>query len=532
MSSLNTSFSRTNRIFENARRMSLVRHEIEFPLAANIIQISSRLFQILDRSDSVQTEISRRLWVLRSTVLFTFLPFNDSDLKLELQMKELKFAAESIPETSTMIESLGKCISEILTYPSNPKREWLNHHISESAKNVLEKTGILTALSAGKTPGWPIEKTTQLKELIGSIIPIASRKTLKSNIFQNIILPCACNNVSSLLLTDLLFSGIASTFDILLYPGEKFHIPKRLMLPDDDLFSSRLQKSEIEREVLMVSGNGSAEEDSWLNEAFWQGLHGANRTSSYGLSPARYILFYDGAGVFLPADGRVITLPADGNVRNEADLDLLPVGNISEGDIVVLRSGDSGSLLDNASERIMGRADNESLLETATNWKEPLDALLLTHTCADVVKELAERGISTRVASIHQWVGPEVLGPGDERVFRELINLLADKGKIQKSGVDLTSYADKCWHGLQVIRGLHQKAGNLIRQDLFKALFKKFGNRSAPVTFSDRDTIHIEGDTDAELLIMRVNSVDTNVAYVPQSRLGKIDDLKGNKWLG
>lgn len=532
MSSLNTSFSRTNRIFENAHLMHLVRHEIEFPLAAKIIQVSSRLFQILDRSDSVQAEISRRLWVLRSTVLFTFLPFNDSDLKLELQIKDLTLAAECIPEAGPMIESLGKCISAILTDPRNPKREWLNSHVSESAGNELEQTGVLTALSAGKAPGWPIEKASQLKELIGSMTPITSIKTLKSDVFQKIILPCACNNVSALLLTDLLFSGITSKFDVLLYPGEKFHIPKRLMLPDDGLFSSRLQQSAIEREVLVVSGQGSVEEDSWINEAFWQGLHGADRNGSYGLSPARYILFCDGAGVFLPEDGRVITLPTDGNVKNEADLCLLQVENVSEGDIVVLRSGDSGFLLDNASERIMGRVDNDSLLETATDWKEPLDALLVTHTCEEVVTALAERGVSTRVASVHQWVGPEVLGPGDERVFRELINLLADKGKIQKSGADLTIYADKCWHGLQTIRGLHQKAGNLIRQDLFKALFKRFGSSSTPIVFSDRETIHIEGDTGAELLIMRVNSVDTSVAYVPPFRLGKIDELKGNKWLG
>lgn len=532
MSYLNTTFSRINRTFENARLISLVRHEIEFPIASKIIQASSRLFQILDRSDPAQAEISRRLWVLRSTILFTLLPFNDSDLKIELQMKELKLATESMPEARPMIESLGESILAILTDPSNPKCKWINCHVFESDENVIEKTGILTALSFGRAPGWPIEKANQLQELIGFMIPIASRKTLKSYIFHNIILPCACSNVSDLLLNDLLFSGVASKFDVLLYPGEKFHVPHRLMLPEDGFFSSHLQKADIEHEVLVVNGHGTTEEDSWINEAFWQGLHGAERKGSFGLSPARYMLFYDGAGVFLPEDGRVITLPADSNVTNEGDLCFLKVENVSEGDIVVLRSGDSGFLLDNASERIMGRADNESLLERATDWKEALDALLVTNTCEDVVNALAERGVSTRAASVQQWVGPEVLGPGDERVFRELINLLADKGKIKKSGADLMIYVDKCWHDLQTIRGLHQKAGNLIRQDLFRALFKRFGNASSPIVFSDRETIHIAGDTDAELLIMRVNSVDTNVAYVPAFRLGKIDELKENKWLG
>ena len=46
------------------------------------------------------------------------------------------------------------------------------------------------------------------------------------------------------------------------------------------------------------------------------------------------------------------------------------------------------------------------------------------------------------------------------------------------------------------------------------------------------EIINIEGDAGAELLILRVSSVDRNPAYVPPSRLGQVDDLKGNKWLG
>ena len=532
MGYLATLFSKTNRVFENARLTSLVRHEIEFPLIARFNQISSNLFQMLDRSDSIQADISRRLWVLRSTFLFTILPFHDSALRLELQMKELRFAAESTPETNALIESLGRCISEIVTDTANPKREWLIRFVTGSAENDLEHTGILTALSAGVAPGWPVEKSLELKELIGLMMPIESRKTLKSNVFQRVILPCACSNVSPYLISDLLFSGVARKFDVLLYPGEKFQIPKRLCLPSDDLFSSRLQKTQIEREVLVVNGNESVNDDSWINEAFWQGLHGAARDSSYGCSSARYILFSDGAGAFFPADGRVITLPADGNVTSESDLCLLPVENISEGDIVVVRSGDSGFLLDTASNRIMGRSENDTLFHTATTWKEPLDALLVTHTCEEVAIALSERGVSTRAASIKQWVGPEVLGPKDEHVFRALLNLLAEKNKIQKSEADLTNYVDQCWYALQSLRGLHQKAGNLIRQDLFKALFKRFRDRNTLAVFSARETIYLEGDTGAALLIMRVHSVDNSIAYISPSRLGKIDDLKGNKWLG
>ena len=334
-------------------------------------------------------------------------------------------------------------------------------------------------------------------------------------------------------MSDLLFSGIAARIEVLLYPGEKFQVPKRLMLPDNGIFVGHLQKSEIDREVVVVPGDqGFSAVDTWVNEAFWQGLHGAARNGSHDLSPARYMLFCDGTGAFLPENGRVMTLPADGKVTDESDLCIVRVEDVCEGDTVVLRSGDSGFLLDEASERIMGREGNESLFEMATDWKDALDALLVTLTNEEAAHALRERGVSTSATSIHQWVGPEVLGPGNERVFRELLNLLADKGKIQKSGAELSSYADSRWESLQALRGLHQKAGNLIRQDLFRALFSRFGNESEHRSLSDRESIHIEGDTGAELLVLRVASVDGNTAYVQPSRLGKLDDLKGNKWLG
>lgn len=533
MTTVTSVFSRTNRIFENARLLSLTRREIEFPPATLSIQISSRLFLLLDRTDPVQAEISRRLWVLRSSILFTLLTFDDPALRLQLQMKELEQSSEGVPDAAPLINSLKKNVTDIVSAGKNPKREWLIHMLSETMGKEDGPIGMFTALSPGRPPGWPQEKSGHLSELSERILPIGSRRNLRSTVFRTVILPCACSNAPPSLLSDLLFSGVTAKIEVLLYPGEKLQVPRRLRLPEDGIFAGHLQESQVDREVVVVPGDqGLSVVDAWVNEAFWQGLHGAARTGSHDLSPARYMLFCDGTGAFLPEAGRVMTLPADGKVTDEDDLCMVRVEDVCEGDTVVLRSGDSGFLLDEASERIMGREGNESLFEIATDWKEALDALLVTHTNEEVAHALRERGVSTSAASIHQWVGTEVLGPGNEHVFRELLNLLADKGKLQKSGIELTSYADSRWKSLQALRGLHQKAGNLIRQDLFRALFSRFGNESEHRSPADRDTIHIEGDTGAELLVLRVASVDGNTAYVQPSRLGKLDNLKGNKWLG
>jgi hypothetical protein len=531
MTAAKSVFSRASGAFENARLSCLKRHEIDFSPATQIVQISSRLFQMLDRTDPVQAEVARRLWGLRSSILFTVLPFDDSALRLRPQMNELEHSSFGLPDTAQFIEELKKYVTEIASVGRNPKRELLLQILDESIGKDGGLIGMFCALSAGRSPGWPSESSARLSALSERLTLIGSRRHMMANVFETVILPCACCNAPPALLSELLFSGCAARFEVLLYKGERFQMPKRLMLPSDSIFDGRLQKMVIEQEAIVISSESNLSAvDTWVNEVFWQGLHGAERNSSPNLVPANYMLFCDGTGTFLPENGRVLTLPVSGEVSDESDLCQVRVEDVCEGDLIVLRSGDSGFLLDEASDRIMSSEDNESLFELATDWKDALEALLVTHSNEQVAYALRERGMPTSAASIRQWIGPEVLGPGNESVFRELIKLLAEKGKIKKVGVELISYADSRWNSLQELRGVRHKAGNLIRQDLFNTLFNRIGNGNSQL--ADGERIRIEGVSGAELLILRVSSVDRNPAYVPPSRLGQMDDLKGNKWLG
>jgi hypothetical protein len=524
-------FSRTNRIFENAKFSHLKKHEIDFPSANQVVQISSRLFQILDRDDPLQADVSLQLWLLKSSILFTFLPFDDPGLRLMLQMNELEQASGGLPDTAKYIEQLKKHVTEIVDGVRNPKRELFLELVAESIGRDDGNVGLFSTLSAGKSPGWPSESTDSLSMLSDQLMLIGSRRQLRSNVFGTVILPCACANAPYSLISELLFSSCTARFEVLLYNGEKLQLPKRLMPPSGGIFEGILQQTEIEQEVIeILNDSAPSAVDAWVNEAFWQGLHGAERTGSFNLVPANYMLFCDGTGTFLPANGRVLTLPADGVVIDDRDLSHARVEDVCEGDLIVLRSGDSGFLLDEASDRIMGSEENDSLFEIATDWKAALEALLVTHSNNEIAQALRERGVQTSAASIHQWIGPEVLGPRDEEVFRALIKLLADKGKIKKAGTELTSYVDSRWNSLQGLRSVRQKAGNLIRQDLFKTLFNRIKNGDHKL--ADGERIHIEGDAGAELLILRVSSADRNQAHVPPSRIGEVDDLRGNKWLG
>jgi len=108
MTAARSMFSRTNRAFENAKLSCLKRHEIDFFPVAQVMQISSQLFQMLDRADPVQAEVSRRLWVLRSSILFTVLPFDDPALRLQNQMSELEQSATSRPRCASIAEMLNQ----------------------------------------------------------------------------------------------------------------------------------------------------------------------------------------------------------------------------------------------------------------------------------------------------------------------------------------------------------------------------------------------------------------------------------------
>src|ERR1700674_1092355 len=127
-------FSTTSRMFENVRASRISRHQIASSSVAQIIESSSRVFQRLDRSDSVQNEISLRLWVLRSSIVFTVLPFDEPALTLLLQADQLRQASSGLPEVFPFLESLAAAVADIVADGHNPKREWLLRMLGENVE--------------------------------------------------------------------------------------------------------------------------------------------------------------------------------------------------------------------------------------------------------------------------------------------------------------------------------------------------------------------------------------------------------------
>lgn len=525
-----STFHDVSNIYENVRASRLVRHEIANRAVSEILRWSSRLFQVLDRSDPAQADISRRLWVLRSSVVFTLLPFDDPSIALTQQMASLEKACAGLPDQATNIESLSRAVENIVSNPTNPKLEWIRQTFDPSDDEPRAGTpvGIFVRLSAGRVPGWPPDLESRLPEVMRRIAPIHSRTDLRSQLFERLILPCACRNMDPSLLQEVVHSGRSRTIDVILYSEERFITPKRLTLPRCRIFDGRIQRTKIEQEVSPVPEATSV--DAWVNEAFWQAIHGGERSAGKNLVAAHYVLFADGTGTFFPANGHVPVLPASGELRHESDLRIVRIGDLSEDDRVVIRVGDSNYLLDETSDRLMQNDTGNNLVSEATDWKSALEALLITHSCDEVASCLRELGVLVSASSVHQWAGPDVLGPGNEKVFMALIEVLGNKGKLAIDRDAIHQYAADKWRSLQELRGVRHKAGNLIRQELLQKLVARFQDGIGDL--GDRASIRIEGDADTELAILKVSSADQNVAFVQPSLLGRPDDHRGNPWLG
>jgi hypothetical protein len=522
-------FSEVTRIYQNTKNLAVVLNEIECRSITNLLKITSRFFQILDREDPDQRDISRRLWLLKETVQTTFLPFDTKSLGLADQIAELSNAIVGLPEAEKFVEDLKQIIDVLIVTSVNPKCDWLKVNLSKDELGS-GRVAILSKPSVGKSPGWPVESIGQLANQFDEIHFFCSVKEFRLETYDLIVLPSSCRNASPDLMTEIIHSGRAGKINILIYKGESFFLGKRLQLPEIAAFKDIAKRAEINFSSNVIEEVQSSAIDIWMKETFWQGVHSGGRAPGKDLVAANFICFSDGSGTFLPADGRSLLLPSNGRLSEETDLRLVAVDNLCEGDLIVLRIGDSSFLLDRASDQLSQNNAAEVSLDEVTDWKDALEALLITHSPQEVAHELLEKGVKVSGFSIKQWAGPDVLGPGDEGDFKALISLLWEKGKISNVNLQLNEYSENKWKALQAHRGLRHRAGNLVREMLFKNLIEHF--RDGIDLSCERTSIYLEGDKSTELLILKIHAIDTNPSFVFSSKLCKLENLKGNKWLG
>lgn len=514
-------------IFQNAGHFSTEIYRISHAPIEELLERCSKMFDSLERDDPFQRDLSRCLWTLRATILFTLLPFDHSDLGINGLSHTLLELANRVPAAIKHAEQIDKIIKLLRQHPSNPKRNRILEILDNDHRHG-RSVAVITALSPGIVPGWPLAIFKELKLHPAAPTLITSRKMLVSSIFDRIVLPSNCWNCSFELNYDLNYGCRARVLDVFLYGRESFRSPKRYGLPKCRLFSVSA------RPDTSVEDMPPEKIDGWVNEEFWSAIrsvHGAifdsaAASTSEAIVKARYVIFSDGRGTFLPEERKVIEI--SDLIDERATIEGLGggyprkhVSDLVEGDLVVLRLSGSGDYLEKVADEIISKEGKGNLRQRATDWKSLLHQTLQQHGADKVAEKLMERGFNlSSPGYVWVWTTNMVISPQNEVEFHALMDIVSELGQI--SGRNPAAYASERWGLIRELKKYHLKAGNVIRQAMLKriaALIKsntridKFMNISLP-------------DVDAgEMGILRVSAVDHSTVYVPYTKINQLEQI-------
>ena len=352
----------------NAVSCTIKRIEIDFQPIAVVAKACNEIFELIDREDDFQASIARDAWRLKTALTLTALPFDDERLQLESRVRSLEDSVSSVPEIENSVNSLRRAVDELIKEASNPKRDWLLGKAKVAAAGV-DSIAILVNLHGIATPGWPNDVGEKDGFLSQTQRLVRTSKDIVGNFFSAVVVPGNPRFSSHKILFDLLYGGRSRQVFVLSYRAERVWIPAPAGMPEDKLFSTGNAVSTVEKEVQVIEAISTDQIDTWANDSFWNSLrqqHGnAAPTSDRDVRVrARFVLFADGSGSFLPEDGRVVEISAtlDRELELDTNGDRLPrksVADLEEGDLIMMRLSGSGDYLDEVADDLMTQAGEE-----------------------------------------------------------------------------------------------------------------------------------------------------------------------------
>ena len=90
---------------------------------------------------------------MRSSVVFSLMPFNGKGLKLIDQINDLRSTIEYVPHLKKRVEKISEIVNFLLENPMNPKRDTVLNILNDSSSEP-DKIGLITNLTRGHVPGW------------------------------------------------------------------------------------------------------------------------------------------------------------------------------------------------------------------------------------------------------------------------------------------------------------------------------------------------------------------------------------------
>lgn len=515
----------------NAESCVIKRIEIDFQPIATVVKACKEIFEMVDREDEFQGAIARDAWRLKTTLNLTALPFNDERLHLDSLIGTLEDSVSFVPEIANSVKILRRTIDDLIKVVSNPKRDWLLNVI-HMAEVTSDPNAILVNLHGVNTPGWPtdIGEGDGLSSLFLTLV--RTRKDIADSFYTNVIVPGSPRFAPHKILFDLLYGGKSRQISILSYRAEHAWIPALAKLPQDRLFFGAVPVTTVERYVDVVEAISADKVDIWANDSFWDSIRHQHAesgpTSDRDIRVrARFVLFADGSGSFLPEDGRVVEISTMLELGDELDTteDRLPrkaVADLEEGDLVMMRLSGSGDYLEDVADDLMTQAGVENLRIRAFDWKEWLNRTLKQQGEGVLARKLRDLNVSVRSPQyLWTWSGDAVMAPHDLPTFLSLIRGLNDLDSMS-SDFNVEEYAKAKWDDMEAVKVFHQKAGSVIRAALVSRVKDLIKNRQRVDTVQ---TIELRGVKSGKMGLLRVSAVDSKSMRIPLSRLFHLEKI-------
>jgi hypothetical protein len=512
-------FRNAVRRFNNIADMSVMERGVTSPLVGTFLAACNAILRKIDRDMPDSADLTRRLWWLRTSVLFGMTDFDHPAMALSERLESIRSHAARVPYLVTDLESLTDGVKRLIKAPENPKRNWLISNIGSSAETVgmdSREIAVFAAMTGGRSD----------YSLLRSILPdqvsvIESRSQLPAHVFDRIIVLGTCQYLSMRTYTELFHTGCSRRMEVLCYPGEYFVLRERPFPPECQLSKGRLNTRHIAVSRQGGADISEADADGELAVKLWDVVHDGERAQRPGRMRAKYILLSTDQGFFVPAEGYSVLVCRDGSA-GEPSLFAAGAEDLAEDDLLIIQVGNTGRMLDFLSSL----AGFETKLEESCDWRSALERFLLTGTPEELAIDMHDEGAQglALAQSIRHWAQGSVYGPGHRNELRALLSVLLAHGYLGPL-VDLESFVDAHWKGLQEARGIRHRAGVKARQELLRQVLDAFGQQER---LSDGQQLNLASGL--VLQVHRVVAVDDRVSWVLPSQLHDLRPIRGDRW--
>ena len=531
---MNSSYFIASRSFRNIANISISIHKINDIDISNFNKIFYEIVRLLGKLEDEDRNLFSQLWVCKTIINSTLINYSDPALMLIERSNDISDILKRLTFNYDLIKKFQDSIQIICRKDINSKFENVLS-VAKKSEDFSLKFGIVGRNLFGYDPACFNYFISNIGNYGFKFYNIKNRSQLSEIDYKKIFIVGASNKSSIELIRAVFYSGVTSDVEVFLYDDEDFYIPSRVELPVQTDITNSIKKINFKK--INYENVDSLKDESklnnWIEEKFWSDIHSGEREKSSYTVPSHYILFENGDGTFMPVKGKILHLDKKRIDENSYSLvyqlSYADILDLEEGDYVLLRTNSSGFLLNEEISMNSSESEiDEDTLDKITDWKKSLDALLLTKDYSQIADQINAIGVNVNSAKIKQWNGVDVIAPNSEEEFRALIKVLFAEGKLNSITNNVELYSSSKWQEIVEYRIGRQKAGTQARSNILDNLLLKIKGIDLD---SSNSYENLNLNLGQNLLIRRIAMFDRTIAYVQNSELFKINEMRSFKWL-